>query len=272
MKAIRMKGKLAGPLHRCIYGDHPDQEGFTDEHIIPAAFGETAYIDNASCHSCGKITSRIELYCARHIFQELRIHHSIKGRKHKKAPPSGLPITVEINGQKEEHVVPVGQHPSLLILPAVSAPGILMGETPSAVWPDARFHCWIFKQHIPGAAQLVKEKGGTLYEVTKTVAPERFFRLIAKIGHCFAVAARGYGTFKPYLPGVILGSDPHISYLVGGETSSRAPGTMKHELSIEERDQGGKRLLIARVRLFANIGSPENGTPIYYAVVGEQPE
>ncbi len=47
---------------------------------------------------------------------------------------------------------------------------------------------------------------------------------------------------------------------------------MKHELSIEERDQGGKHLLIARIRLFANIGSPENGTPIYYAVVGEQPE
>jgi hypothetical protein len=267
-----MKGKLAGPLDRCIYGDHPDPEGFTDEHVIPRAFGETAYIDNASCHSCGAITSGIELYCARHIFQELRIHHSIKGRKHKKAAPSVFPITVEINGQKVEHVVPVEHHPSLLILPAVSAPGILTGEAPSAVWPDARFHCWVFKQHIAGAAALAKKKGGTSYEVTKTVGPERFFRLVAKIGHCFAVAVRGYGTFKPYLPGVILGSDPHIPYLVGGETSSKPPGTMKHELRIEETERGGKLLLIARVRLFANVGSPENGTPIYYAVVGEQPE
>jgi len=145
-----------------------------------------------------------------------------------------------------------------------------MGAAPSAIWPEARFHCWVFKQHIPSATKLVKEKGGTSYEVTKSVTPERFFRLIAKVAHCFAVAVRGYGTFKPYLPDVILGSEPHIPYFVGGETSSLPPGAMKHELHLEEAERGGKRLLIARVRLFANIGTPENATPAYYAVVGEQ--
>jgi hypothetical protein len=167
-----------------------------------------AYIDNASCHSCSKITSKIERYCARDVFKELRIHHGIKGKKRKRPPASGLPMTVEINGQKVEYMVPAAQHPSILTLPFVCAPGILRGDAPSAQWPKATLDRWIFKRHIAGATELVRAMGGTSVTIRKAFTPDNFFRLIAKIAHCYAVAVWGYGTFKPYLTGVILGSEP----------------------------------------------------------------
>jgi hypothetical protein len=34
-----MNGKVAGPLNRCIYGDHPDSK-FTDEHLSPKLSGK----------------------------------------------------------------------------------------------------------------------------------------------------------------------------------------------------------------------------------------
>jgi hypothetical protein len=76
-------------------------------------------------------------------------------------------MTVEINGQKVEYMVPAAQHPSILTLPFVCAPGILRGDAPSAQWPEATLDRWIFKRHIAGATELVRAMGGTSFTIRK---------------------------------------------------------------------------------------------------------
>ena len=94
------------------------------------------------------------------------------------------------------------------------------------------------------------------WEVSKTTKLWPFVRLIAKIGHTFAVATCGYGSFQPLLPPLILGERdaPNAAYLVGGEIEVPSPSEREHELGIIKLNNSD--LLVAYVRLFANIGTP----------------
>ena len=75
------------PVGRCIYcgaGAAGDID-LGDEHIIPLSLAGQLILPAASCHKCERITSGIEDYCAKHIFDEARFHLGIRGRKSKKA-------------------------------------------------------------------------------------------------------------------------------------------------------------------------------------------
>jgi hypothetical protein len=254
MKTVKMSGAKFGPINRCI---------------IPESLGQSAYIENASCHKCEAKTSYIEGYCARNIFQELRVHQNIKGKKRpskKRKAITHFPVTVN----KTEHPFPAKDHQSLLILPAFPLPGILAGNPPSSSWNNAAMHCWQFSGSRAKVAEYAASHGAKEVSVSKSVKIGPFVRLLAKIGHTFAIAMRGHGTFKPYLPDIVLGQTDEVAYLIGGELSIPPPTSQEHELHVEEHDHpSGKRLIVVRIRLFADTGTSQHGTPIYYAVAGE---
>jgi hypothetical protein len=170
-----MNGAKFGPINRCIYGDHYDADGYGDEHIIPESLGQSAYIENASCHRCEAETSYIEGYCARDIFQELRSHRNIKGKKRspkKRKAITHFPITVN----KTEQPFPAKDHPSLLILPAFPLPGILAGNPPSSSWNNASMHCWQFSGSRAKVAEYVASLGSNELSVSKSVKIGPFVR------------------------------------------------------------------------------------------------
>ncbi len=269
MQTFEMRNAKFGLLNRCIYGDdedHFDPNGYGDEHIIPIFLGQKGYIKNASCHKCERETSGVESYCAKEIFGELRAHHKIKGRKRsarKRCPHTSFPMKLTLCGKQSVHKVEAKYHPSLLVLPSFPWPGIMLNKEPNATWNDGRIHCWQFGPARRLVGEYLAEMQASEWEVSKTTKIFPFVRLIAKIGHAFAIATCGYGSFQPMLPPLILGKSdaPNAAYLVGGELEAPPPSEREHELGIIKVDNSD--LLVAYVRLFANIG-----TPAYYAVVG----
>jgi hypothetical protein len=92
-------------------------------------------------------------------------------------------------------------------------------------------------------------------------------RMLAKIGHAFAVAELGLDKFSPLLSKLIqTNDDPAAMRFVGGDkTASRTekPSTL-HRLTLGFQKISGKVFVVARIRLFASYGSP-----IYSVIVGE---
>lgn len=85
--------------------------------------------------------------------------------------------------------------------------------------------------------------------------------MIAKIAHGAAVATLGVEKFKPLLPPIILGTDKHISHLVGSSPKKlKIKQNATHSIEITLKN----RLVIADINLFSGMGYKP-----YRAVVGE---
>ena len=88
----------------------------------------------------------------------------------------------------------------------------------------------------------------------------RLLRFIAKMAHGYAVATKGYDAFEWLTPGVILGTDPNISHLVGGEIEV-PPGDRETGAAVKfEVGEPTDELpyLLIKVRLFEFLGTPEH--------------
>lgn len=107
-------------------------------------------------------------------------------------------------------------------------------------------------------------------EITKTIKPAPFARMLAKIGHTFAVATGQMSGFRPLLPDFILGRDSNAAFYVGGTFEITPPSHYGHEIYLENGQVGNKELMAARIRLFANFGTATYGTPTYYVAVGDR--
>jgi hypothetical protein len=93
-------------------------------------------------------------------------------------------------------------------------------------------------------------------------------RLLAKIGHSFAVAELGLGAFKPFLPPIILGTDVrHVGHYVGGTKVIPTASMNAYEIKLDEVRSSRLRrpYFMVSIRLLAEI----QGMPEYFVVVGE---
>jgi hypothetical protein len=86
--------------------------------------------------------------------------------------------------------------------------------------------------------------------------------MIAKIGHSYAVANCGLGSFEPLLTDMILGKYHPIGHLVGGSFEDEPAEEELHTFALQRSTIGTVTFLIAIIRLFANLGAPR-----YHAVV-----
>jgi hypothetical protein len=93
-----------------------------------------------------------------------------------------------------------------------------------------------------------------------------FMRMLAKIGHAFAVATRGKDAFTPMLPELILGKNNAARWLIGVDPDAEKlpPHPLPHDLSLEIIKVSTGTYLVAAIRLFASIGMPK-----YRVVVGQ---
>jgi len=91
-----------------------------------------------------------------------------------------------------------------------------------------------------------------------------FVRLLAKIGHSYAVAELGLGGFKPLLLETISGTVGKPDLLIGGMRDTLQPKGDVHDLWLAQHQSRAGTFWIANIQLFANLQGP-----IYRAVVGE---
>jgi hypothetical protein len=149
------------------------------------------------------------------MFKSLRVHQLFPTRKPKKRPAH-----IEIIEGKTPHgspmrLIPTSDAPGVFVLPEFDPPGILLDREPTnlikivrhnvyATTIDARFR----QKKLIGAGM----KGALAYTQFE---PIKFARVLAKIAHCFVIAAAGINRFSPLLVPIILGQDKNVSFYVG---------------------------------------------------------
>jgi hypothetical protein len=89
-------------------------------------------------------------------------------------------------------------------------------------------------------------------------------RMLAKIGHGYAMAELGLGSFKPLLTDIILNRPPmHIGHYVGGLFGHMPKADDLHLITLS--DFWRRNLVVVEVQLFA-----DRELPVYVVVVGEK--
>lgn len=250
---------------RCIYCGtiHTEaDDALEQEHIIPLAFGGALLLPQASCRNCATITSRIETACFRGMLSTARDHMRIVGRQKVKKRDR---LPVQITGSNRTHSVPVSQHPSALIQLHLPMPRLALLMPPEPV-TDLAGRVVI----VPMTPDIGVRASRISNDVTLTpgLLASDVYRLIAKIGHAFATAELGHGTFQPLLLGTIFCPHPlYADSYVGTEWFSEPKMSTLHAVSFGSpvlfRNQ---ELIVVRIRLFAHIA----GTVTYLAIAGSR--
>lgn len=253
------------PVNRCIYCGASNVE-LTDEHIIPFSLGGIMELPKSSCKPCAKITHEFEYTCARQIFGKFRIRHNIKTRRKKERPTHLTALATIGRGTSEQSIKEVtlsaSEYPTELFLYKFKTANVLLGIPPSVntlEWEPIGIG-----SHDEMTA-FEKKHGGEFTVRTKMV-PIAFGRMLAKIGHSFAVAYLGLDSFQPMTLDVILGRTDNISHVVGGSWEIEPPvPDAGHLVSLEYRIEPyiKRSLILVNIRLFASIS-----TPSYHVVVG----
>jgi hypothetical protein len=114
------------PVGRCIYCSNDGSSGLSDEHIVPYALNGTQVLPQASCPTCGRVTSYLDGFLARSVFWQVR---SSAGMQTRTRLPDEFPvILVYPDGREEEVKVPAEIHPATLVLPRFELPDLLSGS------------------------------------------------------------------------------------------------------------------------------------------------
>ncbi len=164
--------------------------------------------------------------------------------------------------------IPLDKYPGLIVTLCFDKPDILFDIEPAkdeltggvalGTLPSFGVH---LKEHWDqGSVTLAPHRNDT----TSTTLG----RMLAKIGHSFAIAELGIDGFRPFLQPIILGEDVELlSYYVGGSRAIPKSSTNVYEINLVDVTS---RLLLrpyhmVSIRLLADV----QGMPEYFVVVGE---
>lgn len=247
------------PVGCCIYCGTTAGE-LTKEHIVPFGLGGNLILPKASCRDCATVTGGVEHFCLRPMLGPFRIRLALPTRRPEERP-SALPIEfIRVDGRREQKTVGAQEVPLACIGFRLAAPGLLRGLPPTETLEGELVVRHLedeTRKHLSPEGQRVKL--GTINMLT-------FSRMLAKIGHSYAVANLGLGSFRPLLPDLILGKSSTAPYLVGGDASTQPPATepVLHHVYLQNCLTRGVEYVLVAIRLFAFVGMPR-----YHVVVGE---
>jgi len=259
-------------IGKCIYcGALEETHKLTDEHIMPDGLRGNQKIERASCEPCQVIINRFETKVLREMLRAARIHSGIHSRKSKERV-SELPLhilkegTERFEGEKIE--VPIADHPYVLTMPSYPRPRMLAGLSRKALHNSLVWCCQpAFQPDLSERIERLAEHLGPLIIRRRMTAPHtEFMRMLAKIAHCAVIMRLHDHTFprlEYLLPNVILGSDPHLAYYVGGElccSTPRLADPLETGIDFCEviRWSGKVRLAVVKIDIFGPYGMPRH--------------
>jgi len=227
-------------------------------------------LPKSSCKACSGLSSAFEGTCLSTMFGPLRMLYDLPSRR-KRDRPRTLPLKVKQNLGDNWTEVHVNQEdfPFLVTLPRFPLPDLLSGVPTIGARGAAAIVFWIrgasasqgFLDHLE---DLVANLGvHSVMPVAKAQVKE-FCLMLAKIGHSYATAELGHGSFEPLLPGPILRGDlSNRVDVIGALSYDEAPSSELHDLSLDDHTFNRPNLVAVRVRLLSKLG-----TPTYYVVAG----
>lgn len=264
-----MARRTFDPVGKCIYcgavsfSVEDEEKRLSDEHIVALSLGGDMILPEASCRECARITSGLEQHLARGVFLAPRIQLGLPSRRKKKRP-THLPLDVPSLEGTTTTQVAIADYPGLLVTFLFPPPSILIGGDAAEVFTGR-----VSVSQLPGFQQNLERFPDRKVTWRLNLDASVYGRVIAKIAHAFAVAKFGIDGFRPTLPKYILESEPlKLGTYVGGDPiSTDSPSEAFYEVSAEWEQWGNARLLMVRVRIFAN----RQASPVYLVVAGYPP-
>jgi hypothetical protein len=251
------------PVGRCIYCGASDGK-LTREHIIPFGLGGSWILPRASCKACAAITAKVEQFCLRPMLGRFRIQMELPTRRPGERPKAPALEIVRADGLHESKPLPIEEHPITCVGFDWAAPRLLDGKPPINT-----FEGRLIVRYAGADLDLLKHAEGKGDKVKLgTFGMTIFARMLAKIGHSYAIAHVPPNSFEPMLPALILGKADHdASYLVGGDKSGWQPKSVPclHSVYLQDCISGGVTYTLARITLFEIVGMPR-----YHVVVGRK--
>lgn len=252
----------------CIYCGASKAGGYAKalrtEHIVPLALNGDMELREASCERCEKITGKAEQLALRGHYRGLRAQPGWKHRN-KAEQPSELPVFVPNpeGGRDIRRMIPLHEYPHAHFFFDLPTPGVLIGVRPG--WEYGLKYRWLRLQARNVNPPVTSEKLSTF--ATPSLDLHSFCRMLAKIGHAYAIAKVGLPSFMPLLPPLILGDTTDCYHLVGGfpQAEELPASDAPYGISLSREIAFGKAYLVANIRIFASI----QGSRSYRAVVGE---
>ncbi len=243
---------------RCIYCGREGAR-LTDEHFLPFALGGVHVIAKASCDECADVTKRFEQDVARGMWGDARISYSAPSRRKSQRATHLWVVDAERADRRVK--VPYADYPASMVFYKMHRSGFLEG-LPATVDTSS---AWQF-------SVIINEKRHAAFEAKYGFkpthrfrhVPDSFGRLLAKIGYGQVLSSLDPSDFHQVCIPYILGEKRNLSYIVGGIHKIPPPDSLGYVLNTLAFGAPDRLLLIAEIRLYANMHSLQ-----YHVVVGE---
>ncbi len=260
------QSKANAAIGRCIYCDiHEPNVKLGREHIVPRSLGGNATLPKASCRKHEDVTKKIELYAARKMFQHVRLNLGLR----MKQPPTHFKAVANFGkmGQPQnEFLVPISDHPGLLVLADFQAPKILQNplllrQKQGSIWFKVFEKPSKLKINIPNKASKFYHQIAVDYQA----------KLLAKIAFCLTISAVGLDSFNSQkIKEIICETGSDWTSFVGGTLEAEIEFEKGKVISALHRSVVFSRVInsapyaVVQLQLFALYD-----TPIFTIVVGE---
>lgn len=241
------------PVNCCIYCG--STERLSDEHVVPFSLAGRSVLPSASCAECAKVTSAFEGRCAAVNYASFRLRENLPTRRPKERPTHAAMTSPPEDGG-EIFMVPKAGVIATLPLFQLNPPGFFEN-------PPRREIGWVgselgIKTDSPRDWSHSRRLRARRLSVHQHFDVDSHARLLAKVAHCIAVGHLGMNGFEPWLPPLILGTDPFLSHLVGGISHSEEACHVLHEVKYDVVPHGAEFLVQVTLRLFAQFGGPHH--------------
>ncbi len=227
------------------------------------SLGGTLLLPEASCQICEKLTSGYDTHCAEQFIGKNREHLGLRARRRNR-PRSQIAVERQIGeGYVQRATVPLSDHFAGLVMFNFGFPGVLVDLPQTEVFLGEI----VIRSLHPDPERRSRRTGQVSIVSRGGFHAPIFGRMLAKVGHSFAVAELGLDAFDPVLPDLIRQNGPqYLAHYIGGSLGEEEPkSTNRHEISISTYNNiNGDDYIVVRIRLFSNYGMPT-----YYVVVGK---
>lgn len=225
--------KTYEPLNCCAYCRSEEQ--LSKEHIISYGLGGELIFPKASCESCRKATSKVEDFILRKYLCALRSHLSLPSRN-PAGRPDGYKLKLWKNGRSWTQKVPLSRHPGDVRFVMFEPPGHVVSRPVGQATYSVRLVQGVIFADAQDRLRALGADGSEDKVVLNAMA---LARLIAKIGHSYAIAELGLEAFEQtYVNHLVRAEASDWNYWLGGYDRGRpVEATALHELKFLRRGQ-----------------------------------